>query len=156
MNRSTSSETPCSFIYKDMQSVKIFLEVIFLFKWLFMNIKKKSFDDDRKYFCVLASSSKLKLPKNFLHIKTYSDILQNLQGGFLCTPTPPYEKVTFLVLWVIWNHFQINTSYIWSGINQNVQWLTQWGAGKKPARHFMSNTFLQSSKESWWIIFAPY
>ena len=37
-----------------------------------------------------------------------------------------------------------------------VEGLTQCGAGKKTARRFMSNTFLQSSKEFWCIIFAPY
>ena len=51
----------------------------------------------------------------------------------------------------------------WSGacadkrtICSYVEWLTQCGAGKKPVLCFMSKTFLQSSKESWWIIFAPY
>ena len=37
----------------------------------------------------------------------------------------------------------------------SLEWLTQCGAGKKTARHFMSDTFLQSSKESWCIIRGP-
>ena len=38
---------------------------------------------------------------------------------------------------------------------RQLEGLTQCGAGKKTACRFMSNTFLQSSKESWCIIFAP-